>query len=685
MACQVGVWNQWVIGNWGWIRAAAMGLLVIAGSPPIATLAFETDVQYYQYQTQVPQSIPNSNPTRNPFPAPVYDRGLPRPALQIVLPTDLIRPGTPALPSPPPFGSPDLVVIVSAIEVLGADRALLEKARAPIRTRAGGETSQRQLQQDRDAILATGLFSEVTLQTVGTPNGLRVTFLVEPIVVQEVALVNAQVLPPTVATELFRPQLGATLNLDTLYRSAQQINEWYAQNGYSLARVAAIRPQRNGMIQVEVIEGVVAAVQVRFVNPNGEPTDKTGEPIPHRTQDAFIQRQVLLKPGDVYREERVRQDVQRLNQLGFLEQTTVTLAGEADRVVVNYDVIERPATSVNFGGGSNEVSGVYGAIGYRDVNIGGLGQQLAIDVQLGQRDNQFSTSFTSPYRATEPETWGYRIEGFNRRGLSEVFDDRIRLANGEKVQEDRVGGGVSANRAIGADWDATVGLNYTRTRLRGGGDQVFGVDERGGPLTFSGTGIDDLTTLSLSLIQDRRDNPTNTKRGSLLSFRTEQSLPIGLGSITMNRLQANYIQYIPVEFLRSGSAPEVVAFNLQGGTTLGDLPPYRAFNLGGPDSVRGYDPNRVASGRSYVLASAEYRFPFFDTPVFGVFFADFASDLGSGRAVLGQPAIVRGKPGTGFGYGAGLRVESPIGILRAEFGFNDQGESRIQVGIGQRY
>jgi outer membrane protein insertion porin family len=151
----------------------------------------------------------------------------------------------------------------------------------------------------------------------------------------------------------------------------------------------------------------------------------------------------------------------------------------------------------------------------------------------------------------------------------------------------------------------------------------------------------------------------------------------------MNRLQANYSQYTPVNLLGSDK-PEVLAFNVQGGTTIGDLPPYMAFNLGGVNSVRGYGTGDVASGRSYVLASAEYRIPVYK-PVGAVLFADFASDLGSGDTVPGEPGVVRGKPGTGFGYGAGLRVDSPIGIIRADYGFNDKGDSQLQFGIGQRF
>lgn len=151
----------------------------------------------------------------------------------------------------------------------------------------------------------------------------------------------------------------------------------------------------------------------------------------------------------------------------------------------------------------------------------------------------------------------------------------------------------------------------------------------------------------------------------------------------MNQVKANYSEYIPVNLLGTKD-PQVLAFNVQGGTTIGDLPPYMAFNVGGLNSVRGYGTGEVATGRSYVLASAEYRIPLFN-PVGAVVFADFGSDLGTADTVPGEPGVVRGKPGTGFGYGAGLRVNSPVGVIRADFGLNDQGGSKVQFGLGQRF
>jgi outer membrane protein insertion porin family len=219
--------------------------------------------------------------------------------------------------------------------------------------------------------------------------------------------------------------------------------------------------------------------------------------------------------------------------------------------------------------------------------------------------------------------------------------------------------------------------------MRDKNGNITPTDQLGNPLSFSGTGVDDLVALTAGISKDQRDNPINPTSGSIVSLTTSQSIPVGSGNILMNQVKGNYSQYIPVN-LFGGDNQQVLAFNVQGGTTIGDLPPYMAFNVGGINSVRGYGTGEVASGRSYVLASAEYRIPLFN-PVGAVVFADFGSDLGTAETVPGEPGVVRGKPGTGFGYGAGLRVNSPVGVIRADLGFNDQGGSKVQFGLGQRF
>jgi len=225
-------------------------------------------------------------------------------------------------------------------------------------------------------------------------------------------------------------------------------------------------------------------------------------------------------------------------------------------------------------------------------------------------------------------------------------------------------------------------LQYQRVTVRDSDREITPFDELGNQLSFDDDGSDNLATLQFGVVRDRRDSRIKPTRGSLFRVGTEQSIPIG--GIFFNRLRSSYSYYMPVEFTKFSKGSETLAFNVQGGTVIGDLPPYEAFALGGSNSVRGYDEGEVGAGRSFIQATAEYRFPLFSI-LGGALFLDYATDLGSGDTVPGNPAGVRGKPGSGFGYGAGVRIQSPLGPIRIDYGFNDEGDSRLHFGIGERF
>jgi outer membrane protein insertion porin family len=582
-----------------------------------------------------------------------------------------------------------VAVFVTEVLVEGADTELQQIARNAIRTQVGQTTTATALQQDIAAVLETGWFATVTVLTRATPQGIAVTFQLAPIVVRSLQLSGAQALTPDIANQLFQPQLGNPANSALLSQAVQRTNAWYAQNGLPLARVLTVQPSRTGVVTIAVAEGTVRSVRVRFLSPEGKTVDANGQPIRVRTQPAFVQRQIQLQPGQPFRTDVAQADLRRLSQLGIFQTANVSFEGDARQTDVIYNVVEGKARGFNFGGGYNDELGLYATINYQDVNFAGLAQQLNANVQVGTQDIQYNLRFQSPYRATDPGTPGYGISFFRRQGLSRVFDDEIKLPNGSRVRERRLGGGINLDYPVfGPEWATSLGLNYTNISLRDRDGDVFRTDRRGNPLSLSGKGIDDLYTVSFSATRDRRDDPRNSSRGSLLSFSTEQSIPIGRGEILGNRLTASYSQYIPVELIKFAKADQqfsqVFAFNVQGGTVIGDLPPYDAFTLGGPSSVRGYESGAVATSRSYLLLSTEYRFPIYRF-IGGALFADFATDLGSQDRVLGDPGGERDKPGSGFGGGVGLRFNSPIGIIRADFGISNQGDARLQFGFGQRF
>lgn len=576
----------------------------------------------------------------------------------------------------------NLVVTATNVQIIGANAELEQIIRKVIKTQTGGGTSQTQLQQDVAAILDTGLFANATVNSSNTSAGVNVVYQVQPIVVQALQLTGAKVLTYQVALENFQNQIGKDISPAALQNIVQQINQWYKDNGYTLARVLSIQPNRQGILTVNVAEGLVGDIKFRFLSEEGEKFDQNGNPIKGRSKADFIRQQLKLKPGKVFAEDLARQDIQTLYKLGLFKSVNVAFEGDAKKLDLIYELQEVGARSVNLGGGYNADDGISVIVSYRDQNVGGVNDTLSANVELNRQDVLFNTNFNSPYRETNPERLGYNIKTFRRRQISDTFDDKIKLPNGDKVREGKIGASVSLQQEIDG-WDAALGLNYTRVTIRDRSGNITPRDANNNQLSLSDTGVDDLATVSFTATKDERDNPVQPTEGSILTFSTEQSIPVGNGQITMNRLRGNYSQFMPVNLFNS-TQPQVFALNLQAGTVVGDLPPYETFNLGGSNSVRGYDGGKVGSGRSYVLASAEYRFPIF--PIAGgVIFADFATDLGSGDTVIGEPANVRNKPGSGFGYGAGVRVDSPLGLIRADLGINDQGESRVHIGIGQKF
>ncbi|MEO1590216.1 MAG: BamA/TamA family outer membrane protein [Cyanobacteria bacterium J06632_22] len=562
-----------------------------------------------------------------------------------------------------------------------------------IELQPGRVTTRSQLQSDINSVFATGFFSDVRALPEDTVLGVRVTFLVDPNpVLTQVDVRDNQVLPESVVEEIFSPQYGTILNLRDFQDGILDLNDWYQENGYVLAQVtAAPQISDDGVVTLIVAEGVIEDIEVRYITTDGDTTDENGNPIGGRTRPFIVTRELETQPGDVFQQSTIEQDLQRVFGLGIFDDIRLSLdPGDEDprKVKVIVNVAERSTGSVGAAAGFNLTGDVFGSISYQQDNFGGNNQKLRAEVQLSSRDLLFDLSFTDPWIAGDPNRTSYTVNLFNRRSRSLIFDNGptpVTLANGDVPRVNRFGGGVTFGRPLSENLSASLGLDYQRISTREEGGAIAATDQQGNPLTVSGSGRDDLLTIPLGLVWDYRNDPFVPTSGSLLRLGTEQSIPVGSGSIFFNRLRASYSRYIPVEFTGFGEGAETLAFNVQTGTVIGDLPPYEAFSLGGTNSVRGYEEGDLGSGRSFIQATAEYRFPLFTSFLGGTVFVDAATDLGSGSSVLGDPAGVRGKPGSGFGYGVGVRVNTPLGALRLDYGFNDRGDSRIHFGLGERF
>ncbi|MDX1977566.1 MAG: BamA/TamA family outer membrane protein [Pseudanabaenaceae cyanobacterium bins.68] len=601
-----------------------------------------------------------------------------------------------AQPEPAPAAEPQILigeVIVTATGGAKVPPEIEKQVFDAVITKPGRTTTGSQIQADINAIFALGFFADVKADLKDTDIGTQVSFLVQlnP-VLNAIKTEGITVVERPVVDRIFASQLGKTTNLRDLQAAVKELEKYYQDKGFVLAQVADLRLDPEGNATVVVAEGEIENINVAFLNEEGKTTDKDGNPNRGNTREFIITRELSLKPGDVFNRNRVQADLGKVFGLSLFDDVNVGLNPGSDpkKVILTINVKERNTGSIAAGAGLSSATGLFGTLSFQQANLGGNNQRLGLDIQIGERDLLFDLNFTDPWLAGDPFRTSFTTNIFNRRLFSFVFDNPNNDptagvgTNNDNPRENRLGFGFSFSRPLANNITASAGFRYERVTITDANNNTTPFDNGGRPLTTSSNGQDDLFLFQLAAAQDLRNDPLRPTQGSVLRVATEQSVPLGNGSIFFNRLRASYSFYVPVSLLNFAEGPQTFAVNVQGGTVLGTLPPYEAFRIGGSNSVRGWDEGRIGSGRSFALISAEYRFPVFNI-LGGVLFADYGTDLGSGSSVPGDPGLVRGKPGSGGGYGVGLRIQSPLGAIRIDYGFATNGGTQFSFGIGEKF
>jgi outer membrane protein insertion porin family len=679
-----------------------------------------------------PRPLP-PRPASGTAPRPLPPRPIPAPQTPPKVEVAPAKPSSPTvtppsspLPTTPP-GSPGSFpsspagssqgeprVLVSEIQVKGVEgnpdeAKLLDAVYSAIQTRPGLPTTSSQLQADLNAVFGTGYFANVDFTPEDTALGVKITFVVQPNpTLKDVRTDGATVLPADILKKTFAPQYGQVLNFNELQTGVKLINRWYQDQGYVLAQVIdATKVSPDGVVTLSIAEGVVDSIDVTFVNVDGLDKDPDGKPLRGRTQEYVIKREFSLQPGSIFNRAQAEKDLQRLAGLGIFQDVHLDLKpAESDpkKVVVVAQVVESRTGSIGASGGFSSSSGIFGSLSLGQENFRGRNQKLRSEITLGQRDFLFDLSYTDPWLKGDKHRTAMVINGFRRSSSSLIFtggDRDVNLPNGDSPRILRTGAGIQFSRPLSknvfepSEWSASLGLQYQRVAIRDSKGRNRSQDELGNDLTFSGDKTDDLVLAQMGLARDHRNDRLQPTSGSISRLTMDQSIPIGSGSILFNRVRLSHSQYLPFNVLKFSEGcrkakpsvsdcPQTLAFNIQAGTILGDLPPYEAFALGGANSVRGWSEGSVGSGRNFLQLTAEYRFPLFSF-VGGALFADYGTDLGSGKNVPGQPAEIRDKPGNGYGIGIGVRVKSPLGPIRADYSILTEGDTKFQFGIGERF
>ncbi|MFY8149237.1 MAG: BamA/TamA family outer membrane protein [Prochlorococcaceae cyanobacterium] len=343
-------------------------------------------------------------------------------------PGDAASPATPSSPDEPR-------VLISEVVIQGLEnhpeRDRLELAAyAAMATQPGTRVTRSELQTDVSAIYASGWFSDVRIQPVDGPLGVRLVVLVTANPVLEKISIQPPTakLPPAVVQDTFAADYGKTLNLNTLQGRLQELQKWYADQGYSLARITGPgRVSPEGEVELLVREGNVAGVEVQFLNKEGSATNDKGEPIRGKTKPWVVTREISLKQGDVFNRRNLEDDIKRIYATGLFSDVKVTLKpvpAEPGEVVIVLGIVEQSTGSLSGGLGYSQSQGVFGQIQVQDSNLFGRAWDVGLNFTYGQFGGLADISFTDPWIKGDRFRTAFRARLFISREVPQLFQSQ---------------------------------------------------------------------------------------------------------------------------------------------------------------------------------------------------------------------------------------------------------------------
>ena len=503
----------------------------------------------------------------------------------------------------------------------------------------------------------TGYFSEVNPVFTTVPEGVKLDFAVtvNPITTG-VSFEGNTVYTSEVLTKFMDLQPGQVLNSVYVGQKVQGINAAYARDGYMLAHVDGIRVDDQGVLHVHIVEGIVEDIV-----PAGN----------KKTRDKVITREFVQKKGKPFNKFLVRRSVERVYNLGFFDDVNVRmLPGDQDpnNVIIEIDVLEHKTGTITLGAGYSKSDGLMGIIEFGEDNFRGTGDKFKVHWEIGgkKKYKNYQISYLKPWIDSKGTSLGFSF--FNREDeYTDYNEDGNEVAEYNKKSR---GFNISFGRQTGEytrdyltlesrkdsykwDSDDSSGYRYDRNAGKGknwdNGSYNFADDK------YVDKNFGRINSITWQKVYDSRDNIYDPTRGRRISY-TAQWAGHGLGGdFDFYKFTAEARMY------KKLGAKNVLAFRARGGFIQGDAPYSQLFTLGGADSLRGYEDDQFR-GKYMYNATLEFRFPIVKK-VSGVLFTDIGDAWDAPNV-----SWYNSKKTFNYGVGAGVRITTPIGPVKLDYG-----------------
>ena len=221
-----------------------------------------------------------------------------------------------------------------------------------------------------------------------------------------------------------------------------------------------------------------------------------------RTEDEVIRREFRIDEGDAFNAAKIRASRRNVENLDYFSKVDIKTVPKADGNSADIDVnVEEKSTGYfNVGVGYSTVNGALIRTGITENNFLGKGQQLALDVGVSQRAQDYNISFTEPY--------------FMGRPLSAGID---LFRTEEDYQDEGSYDTESTGGRLRLGWNYTDDLSqYVRYTLRQ--DKISNVDSYASQYIKEEEGEYTGSIFGQTTVYDKRDSAINPKEGYYLSF-----------------------------------------------------------------------------------------------------------------------------------------------------------------------
>lgn len=578
------------------------------------------------------------------------------------------------------------VNLVREIEVRGLVNVNQEQVLLAMRTRPGQPYVAAQLEQDKRSIEDLGFFSAVDVRAreVGGGNWDILVEVVEFPRIKELRIVGNTVVTTEAVEEALRtaPALpiepGAVFNLRSIRAASEAVRRLYTDRGY-FAQIEEFGPMSESpeTINVVILELMVNRVLVQGAT---------------RTQPRVLDRLIKTRPDAAFNSRQWVADLRRLFDTQWFEKVDSIERPTDDpgRIDLIADVKEQRTGLFNVGLQLDPRNNLAGFLRYSDSNFRGSGQSVGVGLLQGATggasvdlnyanpifDDRDSTLAVSLYSRVV-----FRFAGLGFGGGSTPTDD-------DRYFERRTGGTVSLTRPLKLD---TV---FLTTGLRFESIKTSDLDTTAQNAFIQQDG--EVGAVSAAVTFNRRDTNIDPSSGDWLRISVEPGYSnirraagavSGAGILGSSFFFRNNLEYRA--YFSPGQGPRerfddprrVIAVRARYGFISGRVPFFEQFFAGGSDTLRGYPEDRFW-GRNTAGLTVEYRQPI--QRAFNVIaFADYAGAWGGYGSV--NQYTQSDSPKFHLGYGIGFSFRTPLGPLRLDFGFNQEGRSRTHFLIGTSF